>query len=672
MIDGDDRPPTVSRSGGTPGDVGEGVRRILPFVIAFAFAPTLFRIFGLAAVGIPTFRVADHPTWSAYAAGIMLGTLQDLSVGVLALGLVLLVARFRRLWLAAGLGVTLFVCLHLYYLLDFLLFRARRVRMSHTFMEFFKFPRPFIDSVWETGMSLLLLGSALIVLMGAVSWVLSGRRAAEGLGPAPARLLAVFVAIVVIVTQFLPRTTHYAASNIVFRDIQNIFYNREHAWFETPTVDAVAEYLTPAAETFERIDPEYPLLKRTTGFEGPTHFDMRVGDGGRPHVILLFMESFSARDVGTLGAVHRPSASPHFDRLSEEGVLFTNFYASGVQTTRAVIASLYGVLPRFSRRAIQSDVIDYPLTGLPEIFGALGYRNAFFHNGSLSFERKEDFFPAHGFEEIYGDRDVARRHPNAPRTSWGVHDAYLMEDLVDWLADVEQVGVPGFITAFTVSNHHPWRVPDDFTPADFGVEGSEEYRDYLGSFSYSDFALGYLTDLLKQRGLSERVVLFVLADTPEPMGERDGNYMAMRHLFEENVRIPFLIWAPGRLEGGVRVEEVGSQVDLLPTMMDALGMTGLNHSTGTSLRRVVPDRVTLFANPFHLRLWGAREGRYKYLVSQAAQSEALYDLVADPGELTDISLAAPDVVRRLQARVAAVAHTMAALYRERRFVPEGR
>ena len=140
MIDGSDRSPTLSRSERAPIGVGDGVRRILPFVLAFAVAPALFRIFGLAAVGIPTFRVADNPTWSAYAAGVIIGTLQDLSVGVLALGLVLLAGRFRRPWLAAGLGVTLFVCLHLYYLLDLLLFRATRIRMSHTFLEFSSSP----------------------------------------------------------------------------------------------------------------------------------------------------------------------------------------------------------------------------------------------------------------------------------------------------------------------------------------------------------------------------------------------------------------------------------------------------------------------------------------------------------------------------------------------------
>ena len=47
------------------------------------------------------------------------------------------------------------------------------------------------------------------------------------------------------------------------------------------------------------------------------------------------------------------------------------------------------------------------------------------------------------------------------------------------------------------------------------------------------------------------------------MGERDDNYMLRRHVYEENVRIPFLIWAPRRLEGGVRVDDVANTMATL-------------------------------------------------------------------------------------------------------------
>ncbi len=90
--------------------------------------------------------------------------------------------------------------------------------------------------------------------------------------------------------------------------------------------------------------------------------------------------------MGVLGGEY--PASPEFDRLSKEGILFSKFYATGVQTTRAVISSLYGVMPRFSAAAVQSDQPDIKLQGLPEIMSARGYTNAYFHNGSLAFAEK--------------------------------------------------------------------------------------------------------------------------------------------------------------------------------------------------------------------------------------------------------------------------------------------
>jgi len=74
-------------------------------------------------------------------------------------------------------------------------------------------------------------------------------------------------------------------------------------------------------------------------------------------------------------------------------------------------------------------------------------------------------------------------------------------------------------------------------------------------------------------------------------------------------------------------------------------------------------------NPFHLRLKGAREGRFKYIESQAAERGALYDLVADPGELADVTTSHPAVADELRARVRAVGGLMERLWNERRFTP---
>ncbi|UCE69996.1 MAG: sulfatase-like hydrolase/transferase, partial [Flavobacteriaceae bacterium] len=225
----------------------------------------------------------------------------------------------------------------------------------------------------------------------------------------PPRVLGGFVIVFLLTvagTEALPRTTHYASSNIVFRDIFRVLYDREARWRDADPMsmeDAISRYLTPAGETFVPVDPDYPLLRNTTGFTGPTHFDVDVPDTRPPHVVLLFMESFRSADIGTLGAAHRPSVTPTFDALAEEGVLYTQFYGSGVQTTRAVIAGLFGIPPRFSRRAVQSDDVDFPLVGIQDVFREAGYRAAYYHNGPLDFELQTEFFGAHGFQDIQGD-----------------------------------------------------------------------------------------------------------------------------------------------------------------------------------------------------------------------------------------------------------------------------
>ena len=94
------------------------------------------------------------------------------------------------------------------------------------------------------------------------------------------------------------------------------------------------EKLTPVSSSF-------PLLKFTHGFEGEKSFNLDVSQGERPHLIFLFMESLRSKDVGVLGGSF--GVTPHLDAIAKEGILFKNFYANSVKTTRAVTASLFGI-----------------------------------------------------------------------------------------------------------------------------------------------------------------------------------------------------------------------------------------------------------------------------------------------------------------------------------------
>ncbi|MFC1857261.1 LTA synthase family protein, partial [Thermodesulfobacteriota bacterium] len=383
----------------------------------------------------------------------------------------------------------------------------------------------------------------------------------------------------------------------------------------------------------------------------------------------LFLESFRAADIGALGGKY--GVSPNFDRLSRQGILFPRFYANGIQTTRGVLAALYGVLPRFSHRSVQSGEPDIQLIGLPTLFKRRGYRTAFIHNGPLAFEGQDQFLTHHAFDEVHGEERILQKFPSAEGTSWGPFDEYLMPYAVEWLLRMDRMGTPTFLTMLTMTNHHPWTTPSGFNPPRIENDDAEHAR-FLSSFSYTDKCLGSFWEMLEKNGLDQRTLVFVLADTSQPMGEHNLNYFLHNHMYEENLRIPLLILAEGRIAESKSIDHIGSQVDLLPTIMDIFGMKGLNHAMGTSLMRRVQDRSVFFNNPYLHGYWGLRKNNHKYIYGVDTARAFLYDLSTDPGEIHNRTDAMPELSAEYHDLVFGTHRLFERLYNDRLFTKPSR
>jgi arylsulfatase A-like enzyme len=242
--------------------------------------------------------------------------------------------------------------------------------------------------------------------------------------------------------------------------------------------------------------------------------------------------------------------------------------------------------------------------------------------------------------------------------------------VVDWIEQQDREGTPTFTTVFTVTNHHPWGAPPGFSSPDFPV-ADPIYKAYLESFYYSDHCLGTFVELLRRRGLAEKTILFILADTSNPMGEHYNNHVLVHHCYEENVRIPLLILAPGRMKEGVVIDHVASQIDLLPTVMDLFGMSGPNHAIGTSLVRKAPDRIAYFANPVVRGHLGLRHRNFKFLFRVDTKTSTLYDLDRDPREEHNLASQVPELTALYQYQVRALAQLMNEVIEQQRVVPAG-
>ena len=395
----------------------------------------------------------------------------------------------------------------------------------------------------------------------------------------------------------------------------------------------------------------------TKGFEGDKQFDLKIDPEEKPHVILLFLESFSSH-----GLSYDKKATPNFDQLAKEGILFSNFYSNGTFTYRAMLAGLFGLIGGDTAKGL-GPYVNVPYVGLPQLMKQAGYTSAFFHNGSLSFDKQREFLKNHF--DLLADKTEIEDSPHQS-TSWGAHDECLMRYTADWLEKQDQ---PAFMTLFTISNHHPWIAPEHHAAPVFDSTMNLSHQRFLQTMHYTDHSLGLLMQLLREKNLSKKTVLVIVGDHSQPLGHHHGNFYYSRFLYEENVRVPLLIVAEERISEPKTIEEIGSHVDLLPTLMDLLHLQGVQQGCGTSLVRKYRERVAMLHNPYSEGFFGCRKGPWKWIENQLTQEGELFDVLVDPQEKQNLAENYPDIAASLRQEANDYFQFIYELHRDQKIIP---
>lgn len=468
-------------------------------------------------------------------------------------------------------------------------------------------------SFWESSLLLLVSLSALAVLPNTPSW--------PGI---------VFLAFGMVPT---------SKDHVLLFFIKDLFAKKKRG--------AIQSVSFPGEEA-KPICRKYPLLRETHKFLGEKRFSLRIDPQEKPHVIFCLLESFGSRHLGL---------APNFQKLCNEGIFFSRFYANSILTNQSLISILFGI-PSSQKPSLNlQDYVDLPLIGLPKFFKEAGYRTALIRGGKLE---PAAFASAHGFETLLDRAGLLRENPEAPCTSWGVHDETMFRSSADWLAkQVDSV----FLTLLTVTNHFPWSLPPEWKPPP-----EAKGHPFLGSYAYTDSMLGSWMARLRELGLLERSIIFFLGDHAQGLGEHNPQYIARNSLYEEDVQVPLLIYAPGRIEKGMIIDEPCSQIDLLPTVLDLFDSKTRHHSLGISLLRK-KKRFLYFSSPSDGGLLGCRLGKWKAMIGQ--KNEELYDLAADPKESLNLASKYPRRFKRLKEMLENYSASLQELYHQKAFsMPE--
>src|SRR6185436_20134881 len=188
-----------------------------------------------------------------------------------------------------------------------------------------------------------------------------------------------------------------------------------------------------------------------------------------------------------------------------------------------------------------------------------------------------------------------------------------------------------FLTYLPIAGHHPYATPD---PGPF--PGTDESSQYRNALHYADAALGELWRGLERRGLTGTTLFVIYGDHGEAFGQHPGNYGHTQFLYEENVRVPCLVAAPGLLQAPVRASGVGSLIDVAPTLLDLLGLSVPADYQGSSLLGE-EGRAALFYTDYALPLVGLRDGSWKFIHELGSNRSKLFDLAQDPDERVNLA-----------------------------------
>ncbi|MEH0158163.1 sulfatase-like hydrolase/transferase [Limibacter armeniacum] len=274
----------------------------------------------------------------------------------------------------------------------------------------------------------------------------------------------------------------------------------------------------------------------------------------RPNIILIVWESLNAQIVEELGP--EKGVTPQLSKLIKEGVLFSNFYATGDRTDKGIpgVLSSYPSQPKtaiikFNNKLETMDFLSMDLR-------KHGYDTEFIFGNDVNFANFNSYFNIAGFEKVIHKLDFPQE---LWTTKWGVHDEHVFKRILDELNTKPQ-DKPFFLTTLTISSHEPFDVP--LEPKAF--PGEDKTNMFLNSYYYTDKCVGeFISEAKKQPWWDNTLVIIT--------GDHGALYKDdIQYYSRERYQIP-MVWTGGALAvQDTVVSKYGSQTDIATTVLHQL------------------------------------------------------------------------------------------------------
>ena len=401
----------------------------------------------------------------------------------------------------------------------------------------------------------------------------------------------------------------------------------------------------------------------------------------RPNVVLIYVDDMGYGDLSCYG--HPTIRTPHIDSLAAEGVKMNSFYAPAAVSSPSRAGLLTARYPVRSGMYGDRESVLFPDTprGLPEeevtladILREAGYATALigkWHQGHA-----HPYLPAdNGFDYFYGlyspnnyrtlplmeNDTMLQEHADRPNLT-----RMYTERACDYIS--RHRDEPVFLFISHAYPHLPVMASAEF-------EHTSRAGRYGDAVEELDWSVGQVMASLRENGLDEHTLVILTSDNGPAIKFTPNNGGSAGHLrggkgsgWEGGFRVPGIFRYPELIPAGSVCREIGTQLDLLPTIARLCGarIPEDRPLDGVDLMPMLSGKDTVVRHEFAYyrgsRLAALRTGRYKaifevpddwytqtpYLQDTSRVELLIFDLELDPGEKRNIAPKRPELVEKFE------------------------
>jgi lipoteichoic acid synthase len=363
------------------------------------------------------------------------------------------------------------------------------------------------------------------------------------------------------------------------------YFAKKHGYIQSQIVQAFENSIGTALASQEHLsDKELEKLKGNKFVPSVEH--KSFGLAKNRHLFIIQVESLQEFAINQ--KINGQEITPNLNALLKESAYFNNVYQQiGAGNTSDAEWLMHTSLYPVGMDPTVNTIDGSEIPSLVRTLEKFGYGTATYHADDITYWSRDKLYPALGFDYVYTSNEI----PNEKEIGFGPADEVLFNFVENQLPKQLKSHERMYSNIITLTNHTPFEMPDEYKLLDLPTKYEGTYvGNYFQSVRYTDEQIGLFIDHLKKMEIYDESLILIYGDHSglhgAPVTEHDKDLLketlGHEYTMQDRFVIPVLFTAPG-LFNGETYSHLGGQIDLMPTLLNLMGIEHENQMMGHNL-----------------------------------------------------------------------------------------